>query len=46
MNNFMRRTQSHKSNNHAGKQFGRLARSNAFWMIIIVLTILGVMKYG
>lgn len=46
MSKFMQRTQRHKSNNTAGKHSSRLRFSNGAAMIIIILIILGVMKWA
>jgi len=43
MNSWWRKTQSHKSNNTAGKHFQRLRFGNGFTMLIIIILILGAM---
>lgn len=43
MNSWWRKTQSHKSNNTAGKHSLRLRFGNGFTMILMIILILGAM---
>lgn len=46
MSKFMRRTQSHKSNNHAGKHNSRLQAGGGNWFLLILLIILLVIAFA
>uniref|UniRef100_A0AAU8GJG1 Uncharacterized protein n=3 Tax=Viruses TaxID=10239 RepID=A0AAU8GJG1_9CAUD len=45
MNSWWRKTQSHKSNNTAGKHSQRLRFSSGLVMVIIIILILGAMAW-